>query len=61
MSVNEGPAARDVEDLGLAVHGAASLDPATNYSIQSGHDGLNFSSLDAPDPVFDSATAVEKC
>jgi hypothetical protein len=60
MSVNEGPTAHDVEDVGVAIRVAPLLDSAANRSIARGHDSLNFSSLDVPDPVIGSATAVEE-
>lgn len=60
MSVNEGPTAHDVEDVGAAIRVAPIQYPAANHSIQNGHDELNFGSLDVPEPALGWATAVEE-
>lgn len=51
MSVNEGPAARDVEDVGLAIREGRLLNPANNYRIKFANGGVDFNPIDIADPV----------
>lgn len=60
MSVTEGLAAQDVEDVGVAIRVVPPLDSANNRSIPRGLAGLHFSALDVPNPVIESTTAMEE-
>ena len=51
MNVTEGPAAQDVEDVGVAIREGRPLNPANNYRIQFANGDLNFAPLNLPDPV----------
>lgn len=51
MSVKSGPAAQEIEDVGIAIREGRPLNPANNYRIRFANGDLEFKQVTVPDPI----------